>query len=71
MGTPQLPGGKFAHLMRALVDVHCPKAEVIRVMLDNLNTHVLGALYEVFPPEEAPRIKKRLEFHDTGRTAVG
>ena len=34
-------------------------------MLDNLNTHVLGALYETFPPEEARRIAKRLEFHYT------
>jgi hypothetical protein len=56
---------EFAHLMKALVDVHFPKAEVIRGVLDKLNTHVLGALYEVFPPEEAHRIRKRLEFHYT------
>jgi hypothetical protein len=35
---------EFAHLMKALVDVHFPAAELIRVVLDNLNTHVLGAL---------------------------
>jgi len=34
----------FAHLMKALVDVYFPLATVIRVVLDNLNTHVLGAL---------------------------
>jgi hypothetical protein len=56
---------EFAHLMRALVDVYFPAAAVIRVVLDNLNTHVLGALYETFPPEEARRIAKRLEFHYT------
>jgi hypothetical protein len=56
---------EFAHLMKALVDVYFPAAAVIRVMLDNLNTHMLGALYETFPPEEARRIAKRLEFHDT------
>jgi DDE superfamily endonuclease len=56
---------EFAHLMKALVDVHFPKAEVIRVVLDNLNTHVFGALYEAFTPEEARRIAKRLEFHYT------
>jgi hypothetical protein len=56
---------EFAHLMRALVDVYFPAAAVICVVLDNLNTHVLGALYETFPPEEARRIAKRLEFHYT------
>jgi len=34
----------FAHLMKELVDVYFPLATVIRVVLDNLNTHVLGAL---------------------------
>ena len=56
---------EFAHLMKALVDVYFPTADVVRVVLDNLNTHVLGALYETFPPEEARRIAKRLEFHYT------
>lgn len=36
-----------------------PTAAVVRVMLDNLNTHVLGALYETFDPEEARRIGDR------------
>jgi transposase len=56
---------EFAQLMKALVDVYFPAAAVIRVVLDNLNTHVLGALYETFGPEEARRIAKRLEFHYT------
>jgi hypothetical protein len=56
---------EFAHLMKALVDVYFPKADVVRVVLDNLNTHVLGALYETFTPDEARRIAKRLEFHYT------
>jgi DDE superfamily endonuclease len=56
---------EFAQLMKALVDVFFPNAGVIRVVLDNLNTHVFGALYEAFPPEEARRIARRLEFHYT------
>ena len=56
---------EFAHLMKALVDVHFAKAEVVRVVLDNLNTHVPGALYETFPAAEARRIATRLEFHYT------
>jgi hypothetical protein len=55
----------FAQVRKALVDDHFPKAEQIRVVLDNLNTHVFGALYEAFSPEEARRIATRREFHDT------
>jgi len=53
----------FAECMRELVDVHYPAAELIRVVMDNLSTHTLGALYEAFEPEEAHRILRRLEFH--------
>ena len=49
--------------MQELVDVHFPKAERIRVVLDNLSTHTAGALYQAFPPAEARRLLHRLEFH--------
>ena len=55
----------FAHCMKDLVDVHFPDVEVIRVVLDNLNTHTPGALYEAFEPQEARRILRKLEFHYT------
>ena len=55
----------FAHCMRELVDDFFPNAELIRVVLDNLNTHKLAALYEAFEPAEARRILERLEFHFT------
>jgi hypothetical protein len=55
----------FARCMRDLVDVHYPKAERIRVVLDNLSTHRAKNLYEAFSPEEARRILRRLEFHYT------
>jgi len=55
----------WAELMRQLVDEHYPEAEVITVVLDNLNTHTPASLYETFEPEEARRIAKRLEFHYT------
>jgi hypothetical protein len=38
---------------------------VIRIVLDNLNTHRPASLYEAFAPEEARRILRRLEFHYT------
>ncbi len=47
------------------MDVYFPEAGKIRVVLDKLNTHTLSALYEVFPPEEASGIMRRLEFHYT------
>ena len=59
----------FAEYMRSLVDVHYPKAEVIRVVMDNLSTHSPGALYEAFPAPEAHRILHRLEFHYTPKHA--
>jgi hypothetical protein len=55
----------FAHQMKWLVDERYPDAMVIRVILDNLNTHGPGSLYEAFPPEEAFRIARKLEFHYT------
>jgi len=55
----------FAHCMKWLVDELYPFAEVIRVVLDNLSTHKPAALYEVFPPEEARRVVKKLDFHYT------
>jgi hypothetical protein len=53
----------FAVCMQQLVGVHFPKAERIRVVLDNLPTHTAGALYQAFPPAEARRLLNRLEFH--------
>jgi hypothetical protein len=55
----------FAHQMKWLVDEAYPEAEVIRVVLDNLNTHRAASLYETFAPGEARRIAKKLEFHHT------
>jgi hypothetical protein len=55
----------FAHQMRWLVDEAYPQAPVVRVVLDNLNTHRPASLYEAFPAPEARRIVKRLEFHHT------
>lgn len=63
--TEQRTQRDFASRMKDLVDVHFPEAEVIRVVLDNLNTHSPAALYEVFEPQEARRIVRKLEFHYT------
>ena len=63
--TPRRTASDFADQMRELVDVHFPQAEVIRLVVDNLNTHTPAALYETFPPAEARRLTRKLEFHYT------
>ena len=55
----------FALQMRWLVDEAYPEVPVVRLVLDNLNTHRAASLYETFPAAEARRIAKRLEFHYT------
>ena len=48
-----------------MVDEYYPAAEKIRLVLDNLNTHVKASLYEVFEPTEAKRLADKLEIHYT------
>ena len=55
----------FAHQMKWLVDEQYPEAEVIRIVMDNLNTHKPASLYEAFELAEARRILQKLEFHFT------
>ena len=44
--TKQRTAVDFAHQMRWLVDEAYPHTETIRLVLDNLNTHKLGSLYD-------------------------
>jgi hypothetical protein len=54
-----------AHQRKWLVDERYPTAEVIRGVLDQLNPHKPASLYDTFPPNEARRLRKKLEFHYT------
>ncbi len=65
--TEQRTARDFAHCMRDLVDVHFPEADLIRLVVDNLNTHSKASLYAHLPAPEAHRIARRLEFHYTPR----
>ena len=51
----------FAHVIKLLVDVHHPDADQIVLVMDQLNTHTPGSLYEAFPPAEAKRLANKLE----------
>lgn len=54
----------FARAMERIVEAY-PDADVIRVVMDNLNTHKPGSLYDTFPPDKANALLKKLEFHYT------
>ena len=54
----------IARQMRWLAEEACPKADVIRVVLGNVNTHRKAPMYEAFPAA-APHIARKLEFHHT------
>jgi DDE superfamily endonuclease len=62
--TAQRTMQDFARFMQQL-DKQYADATVIRVVLDNLNTHAAKSFYEAFEPEEARRLAKRFEFHYT------
>lgn len=55
----------FAQCVRELLDERYPGAEKVVLVMDNLNTHSIGSLYEAFEPEEALRLAERLEIHHT------
>jgi len=55
----------WAKFIRRLVDEEYPDADQIVLVMDNLNTHSVGSLYEAFTAEEAHRIREKLEIHYT------
>ena len=55
----------WAYAVRELLDGVYPDAETVTLVMDNLNTHSLGSLYEAFEPAEAKRLADRLEVHHT------
>ncbi len=67
--TEHRANSDFAEAVRELVDVHYPSATTIRLVLDNLSTHTLTALYQRFPAPEARRLARRLELHYTPKHA--
>ena len=55
----------WAHLIKEVVDVRHPDAEMVVLVMDQLNTHHPASLYEAFPPAEAKRLADKLEIHPT------
>jgi len=65
MVTERRTAVDWAQATKKVLDEDYPDARVVRLVMDNLNTHCLGSLYEAFPPEEARRLAERLEIHYT------
>jgi len=55
----------FAEVIRELCDELYPAAEKIVLVMDQLNTHNTGSLYQAFVPSEARRLAEKLEIHHT------
>ena len=57
----------WAHEVDQLLTIDYPDAERVLLVMDNLNTHTLGSLYEAFEPAKARALAERLEIHHTPR----
>jgi DDE superfamily endonuclease len=55
----------WAEEIDQLLTVDYPDAETVVLVMDNLNTHTLGSLYEAFEPVKAHSLAARLEIHHT------
>ena len=55
----------WAHFIRYLLEVVYPAVNTIVLVMDNLNTHSIGSLYDAFDAETARSLASRLEIHHT------
>jgi DDE superfamily endonuclease len=62
---PQRTKIDWAHQVERLLTVDYPDAETVVLVMDNLNTHGIGSLYQAFEPEQAFTLAQRLEIHHT------
>jgi hypothetical protein len=55
----------WAQFIRHLLEEVYADADQVVLVMDNLNTHNIGSLYEAFDPEKARSLASRLETHHT------
>ena len=55
----------WAQQIKHMLDDRYPDAIKVRLVMDNLNTHTMASLYEMFEPQEARRLANRLDIHYT------
>ena len=57
----------WAHQVARMLTADYRDAKTVVLVMDNLNTHGIGSLYETFDPETAFALAQRLEIHHTPR----
>ena len=65
IARPQRTRVDWAHQVEHLLTIDYPDAERVVLVMDNLNTHTTGSLYEAFDPAKAHTLAQRLEIHHT------
>ncbi len=65
VARPQRTRVDWAHEVDHLLTIDYPDATKVVLVMDNLNTHTLGSLYEAFEPVKARALAQRLEIHYT------
>ena len=55
----------WAQFIHFLLTTIYPQAALVVLVMDNLNTHGIGSLYEAFDPVTARELAARLEIHHT------
>ena len=55
----------WAHFIKETLEDRYPDAYKVVLVMDNLNIHGIGSLYEAFPPKTARELADRLEIHYT------
>src|SRR5215212_3278375 len=63
--TDQRTRKDWAEAMREIIDEQFPEAELIDLVMDNLNTHGPASFYEAFEPAEARRLAAKVQIHYT------
>ena len=61
----------WALAVKELLDVHYPDVRVVRLVMDNLNTHSIGSLYEAFKPPRPAACRSVWRSTTRQSTAVG
>lgn len=59
---PQRTKADWATEVAHLLDTRDADNDRVTLVMDNLNTHTMGAFYEVFPPGQAREYVQRIEF---------
>jgi hypothetical protein len=61
----------WAEVIADLLENQYPDVGRVRLVMDNLNTHAGGSLYQAFPAEQARELYQRLEIHYTPKQLYG